>query len=145
MSDSVMIALLPITDDWCKLEIPHMTLVFAGKVADLNPSEFNEMAKDVAYLAQLASPIYLRAIGVETLGKGDEENPLVDAVILQPTQQLLAMRRSVERWNASEFPFKPHCTIGPVGGVIENRPYSLAFDRIMVAWGDDNITFWLKR
>lgn len=144
MSDSAMIALLPMTDDWCKIDLPHMTLVYAGKLDDLNASEFNEMAKDASSLASICRPLYLKVKGTEVLGKGDEENPLVDALILQPTQELLAMRRAVDHWNASEFPFKPHCTIGPTGLPVENRPYSLAFDRIMVAWGDDQLTFRLR-
>lgn len=145
MSDGVMIALLPVTDDWCKIELPHMTLVFCGKVEDLHPREFNEISKDAASLAMLSTPLYLRVKGQEVFGKGDGENPLVDVFTLQPTQELLAMRRAVDHWNASEFPFRPHVTVGPTGGVIENRPYSLAFDKIMVSWGDENLVFNLKR
>lgn len=145
MNDGVMITLLPIVSDWCKIDVPHMTLVYAGKEEDLTPAEINQLAKDTADLALLSSPMYFRVKGVETFGDGSDSNPLVDVFTLQPTPELMAMRRSVEGWNASEFPFRPHCTIGPAGGVIENRPMTIAFDRLMVAWGDNQLIFNLKR
>lgn len=139
--DSVMIALLPVVSDWCRIEHPHMTLVYAGEADDLPQGSFNELAKDAASLAMLSHPLTLRVTGVETMGTDEK----VDVFRLQPSSELLAMRRAVERWNASEFPFKPHCTIGPSGTYIENRPMYIAFDRICVGWGDEYLTFWLKR
>jgi 2'-5' RNA ligase len=139
---SVMVALLPITDDWCQIELPHLTLVYAGEVKDLEPTDFNKLAKDAASLSMLSAPVFLRVTGVETFGDTDP----VSVLRLQPSPELLAMRHAVEGWNASEYTeFKPHCTIGPVGTYIENRPTHLAFDRIMVGWGEDRITFWLRR
>lgn len=145
MGDGVMIALLPITSDWCKIDYPHMTLVFAGKVDELVPTEFNEMAKDAASIAMLSSPLYLRVTGKQVFGDGSEDNPHVDVFTLLATPELQAMRRQVEQWNKSEFPFTPHVTIGPAGSFVESPPAYLAFDRIVVGWGDEYLTFWLKR
>lgn len=144
-TDGVMIALLPVVTDWCRIEMPHMTLVYAGKVADIDQTKFTELAKSTADLALLCNPLYLRVTGVETFGKGDDGDPFVDVFTLLPTPELLAMRRAVEGWNASEFPFRPHCTIGPSGQFVENRPQYIAFDRMVAAWGTDVLTFNLKR
>lgn len=141
---SAMLALLPITDDWCKIECPHMTLVYAGKVSDLGPGTFNELAKDAASLAMISSRLYLRVSGVAVFGDDTMENPKVNVLTLQPTSELLAMREMVEQWNQSKFPFRPHCTIGPVSDMIPEVPPSLAFDRLMVGYGEDQITFRLK-
>lgn len=138
-SNSVMLALLPITSDWCHIELPHCTLVYVGKKNDLEKSVFNELAKDASMLALLSNPITLKVLGVEVFGELEKVNVLR----LQPSQELWAMRRVVEKWNASEFPFKPHATIGPIGSMIDTPRY-LAFDRLMVSWGEDNLTFSLK-
>lgn len=140
-SSGVMIALLPITTDWCKIDIPHLTLVYCGTTDDLNPGEFNEIAKDASMLAALSAPLTLTVKGVKQFGQDIDR---VDALDIQPSTELWAMRRAVENWNASDFPFDPHCTIGPVGTPLDFVPRSLAFDRIFVGWGDDNLTFNLK-
>ncbi len=67
-SGSVMIALLPTTNEWCRIEVPHMTLVYVGEIEDLKPTVFNELAKDVSMLAALTNPITLKVMGVEILG-----------------------------------------------------------------------------
>lgn len=139
----VMIALLPITTDWSKLDVPHMTLVYAGEVDDLPETAYVELAKDAAMLAMLSRPVQLKVKEKAIFGSDDEEK--VDVFRLQPTSELLAMRRSVERWNASEFPFNPHVTIGPAGTFLEFSPTYLAFDRVCLGWGDEYLTFWLKR
>lgn len=140
-SDSVMIALLPITTDWCRIECPHMTLVYAGEKKDLPSTAFNELAKDAASIAMLSRPIMLQVTGVEIFGEEDKVNVLR----LLPTSELWAMRRMVEKWNKSEYPFRPHATIGPANQYEVNTPSHLAFDRVMVGWGDDQLVFWLKR
>ncbi len=139
-TESVMIALLPVTNDWCHIDLPHMTLVYAGTTEDLKPTVFNELAKDAASIAMLANRPVLKVLGTDVFG--DEEK--VDVLRLQPTPELLAMRRTVENWNASEHPFNPHVTIGPTGSFVEVIPTYLAFNRIMVQWGEENLTFWLK-
>lgn len=138
-SDSVMIALLPITSDWCHIELPHMTLVYVGEVKDLKPSVFNELAKDASMLASLVNPITLRVSGRDIFGDEDK----VDVIRFQPSPELAAMRRAVEQWNASEHPFRPHATIGPTIGNYVELPSHVAFNRIMVGWGKESLIFSL--
>lgn len=146
-SASSMIALLPMTSDWCCIELPHLTLVYAGEIKDLQESAFNDMCKDACSIAMLARPVTLRVTSREKFGNWSEDPAnAVDVFRLQATSELLAMRHQVEGWNKSEFKdFNPHVTIGPPGSVV-NPPSYIAFDRIMVAWGrDKDLTFWLKR
>lgn len=140
-NESVMIALLPMTSDWCKIDLPHLTLVYAGLKKDHSPGAFNDLAKDAAMIAMLSRPIFLRVMGVEIFGTDEK----VKAFRLQPTPELMAMRRSVVGWNASQHPFNPHVTIGPQDTFVEHVPPALSFDRVMVGWGEDMLTFWLKR
>ena len=135
--DSAMIALLPITSDWCKIDLPHMTLVYAGLIKDLSLTDFNELAKDAASLAMISNTVYTKVSGVEVFGDTEKVNVLK----LQMTPELFAMRKFVEKWNVSKFPFSPHCTIGPVGPPLDYPPNALAFNRIMVGWGNDQMTF----
>lgn len=135
----IMIALLPITSDWCQIDLPHMTLVYAGTIDKHNPGDFNEIAKDAASLAMLSDTIYLKTTGLDIFGDDTEK---VNVIKLQPTPELWAMRRFVEKWNQSEHPFNPHCTIGPLGCPLPAyTPPALAFDRVMVGWGTDQLTF----
>lgn len=137
----VMIALLPMTAEWCKIDLPHMTLVYAGTTEDLKAGAFNELAKDASMISMLTTPFSLRVRGVEVFGTDDK----VDVLTLEPSSELLAMRRVVERWNASEHDFSPHVTIGPQGSFVDQPPFAITFDRILVSWGEQNLTFWLKR
>lgn len=147
--NSVMLGLLPMTTEWSKLEIPHLTLVYVGEKPDLKPTTFNELAKDAASIAMLSNTISLKVMGQDVFG-GDGEDK-VDVLKLRPSPELLAMRRTVESWNGSQHPFTPHVTVGPIGSYAEkfssiiDVPSSLAFDRICVGWGDEYLTFWLKR
>lgn len=143
---SAMIALLPITTDWCKISLPHLTLVYAGDTTKLGPAAFNELAKDACSLAQLTRPITLEVTGKEQFGNwSDNPQDMVDVYRFRATPELLAMRRFVERWNASEFPFNPHVTIGPAGtSMNDQQPRLLAFNRILVGWGADYLTFNMK-
>lgn len=145
---SAMIALLPMTTDWCRIKLPHLTLVYAGEISDLSPGDFNTMAKDAASLAMLTRPLTLEVLNKEVFGNwSTDPDNMVDVFRLRATSELLAMRNFVEKWNRSEFTeFNPHVTIGPAGAQIVEQPRMLAFDRIMVAWGEDrDLTFWLKR
>lgn len=144
--DSAMIALLPISSEWCKIDLPHLTLVYAGKVADLKPDSFNDMAKDAASIAMLARPLTLQVLDKEIFGNWSEDpSDRVDVLRLRATSELLAMRHAVERWNASEFKeYNPHVTIGPPGSIVD-KPLYIAFDRIAAYFGDQCLTFWLKR
>lgn len=138
--DGVMLALLPITTDWCKMPLPHMTLVYAGTVQDLQPSDFNELSKDASMLAALTIPLNLKVMGIKQMG----DQVKVDALCIQPSTELWAMRRAVEQWNASQFPFTPHATIGPAGTGVDVMPRMLSFDRLYVGWGEECLTFRLN-
>lgn len=141
--DSVMLALLPITTDWSRIEVPHMTLVYAGEKKDLKVTAFNELAKDAAAIAMLSGSIQLRVMGTDVFGSEGEDK--VNVFKLLPSSELLAMRRSVEKWNASQHDFTPHVTIGPLGLEPAYTPSHIAFDRICVGWGKEYLTFWLRR
>lgn len=135
---SVMIALLPITSNWCKIELPHMTLVYAGKINDLEEGAFNEMAKDAASLAAMNRPLALEVFRKEQFGNWTEDpSDVVDVYRLRAKPELLGMRNTVKRWDRSEHDFNPHVTIGPAGTVADFEPSVIAFDRIGVFWGRD--------
>lgn len=139
---SVMIALLPTSTEWCTIDLPHLTLVYAGEIGDgLTASDFNAMAKDASSLAMLAPPIALKVMGIEVFG---DEKP-VDVLRLAPTPEIQAMYNMVAEWDDNEFEFNPHVTIGPVGSRPEFPPMYLEFDRVLLAWGDEQLTFWLRR
>lgn len=139
-----MIAFLPTNTDWCKIDLPHMTLVYAGTTSDLKPTDFNTLAKDAASLASLASPFFLRVLAKELFGDPGSE---VDVFRLQPTTELWAMRRFVEGWNKSQHPFNPHVTIGPAGTLSPSDPVprTIGFNRVYVGWGEESLTFNLTR
>jgi 2'-5' RNA ligase len=139
-SSGVMIAFLPTTSDWCELDLPHMTLVYAGDKAKLGPNDFNSLAKDAAALAQLTRPFAMRVKRVEVFGDTEKVNVL--SFLASP--EILAMRRYVERWNASQYSFNPHSTIGPVSSFLPEMPTVVRFDRIMVGWGEESLVFWLN-
>ena len=139
--DSVMVALLPRNSEWCRIDLPHLTLVYAGEKKDLPQSAFNELAKDACTIAMLTPIVNVRVLGPEVFGDTEK----VDVLRLEPSSELLAMRKIVENWNASEYPFRPHVTIGPTGGgVPADYPRILTFDRVMVGWGNERLTFRLK-
>jgi 2'-5' RNA ligase len=155
-----MIAYLPANGDWCKQDLPHMTLVFAGETADLNDTDFNAMAKDAISAARVTGSFSLPVMSVDQLGEAGEE---VDALIFHPTPQLLVARKLVEGWNKSQFTdFLPHATIGPAGSANADQvfvntnnfgpgdrrgsviPSSLYFDRIAAVWNDQKMVFNLN-
>ncbi len=147
--NSVMIALLPMTTDWAKVALPHLTLVYAGPLEDLKPTDFNEMAKEASMLAMTHRPLQLRVKAFEIFGQEPER---VEVLTLYPTPELMQMRQRVVSWNVSNFSFNPHVTVGPVGTMFQNLqpidlmrvPPAIAFDRIMVMWGEEQLTFWLR-
>lgn len=138
---SVMVALLPTNTEWTNLDLPHLTLVYAGKVADLKTQDYNKLSKQVSDLAGMARPLGLKVVSRELFGDGEEQ---VEAFRLRPTYALWAMRRFVQDWNRSEYPFNPHVTIGPPGTYVENVPRYLRFTKIMLAWGTDQLVFSLN-
>lgn len=139
----VMIAFLPTSTEWCQIELPHMTLVYAGEADSFSITDFNTLAKDAASIAQLARPFMLRVSTQDIFGGGLDKQ--VRVLRFTPTSELWAMRRFVEGWNKSEHPFNPHCTVGPAETFLEFPPRVIGFDRIMVARGDEHMTFWLNK
>ena len=142
--DSVMVALLPTTSYWCAQDLPHMTLVYAGTTADLPPTTFNELGKVALEISFQYTPIVTDVLGTDTFGGGADDNPMVDVLLLRPVEEFLQMRMLLESWNASEHPFTPHVTVGPIGSGQDTTPDALMFDRIMVAWGPEHLTFPLR-
>lgn len=155
MSKHAMIAFLPSNGSWCKQELPHMTLVYAGETDRLQSGDFNKLAKDAISAGRLTGSFVLQVTGVEELGDDPEK---VDVLTFHPTPQLLVARKMVEYWNASQYKdFKPHATIGPVGSAAEiaNRflddvpenhsvlPTQLWFNKIGAFWGDKQMVFQL--
>lgn len=141
--NSVMIALLPLGSSWCRIELPHMTLVYAGEIDDLEPGDFNKIAKDAASIAMMNRPLTLQVTDVEVFGEEDK----VDVLRFRSTSELDAMRHVVDGWNQSEFPFRPHATMGPIGTrmlVQHNIPEHVTFDRVYVGWGEESLTFMMK-
>jgi 2'-5' RNA ligase len=155
-----MIAFLPSNAPWCKQELPHMTLVYAGEIEGRDKSEFNEMGKDAITAARIVRTFSLTVTEIQQLG---DEGEAVDALIFYPIPQLLVARKMVESWNQSEHKdFLPHVSIGPAGSafaddvpqngyVDENYntkrrntlPASVYFDRLAICWGDDKLVFSL--
>jgi 2'-5' RNA ligase len=120
-----------------------MTLVYAGTIADLPMSAFNDLAKDAITVARQTGSFSLDVTGIDQFGGDSEDNPSVDVLTLQPIPSLMAARQLVERWNASQHPFSPHCTIGPEGSARGNLPTRLYFDQILVGWGNRTLSFYL--
>lgn len=138
--DGVMIAFLPTNSEWSTLELPHLTLVYAGSKEDLGASDFSALVKDAAALALLTHPFSLQVLGVEMFGDTEP----VKVLRFRATPELMAARRYVDGWNKSEFPFKPHSTIGPASNFVDMIPRMVRFDKLCVAWGPEVITFGLN-
>lgn len=133
--NSVMIALLPTTSEWCHIDLPHMTLVYVGEIPNLPQTTHNELAKVALTIAMACHKLILEVLHTDVLGDED----LVDVLLLRLSPELMAMRYMVQSWNASKYPFNPHVTVGPVGS-IDIVPVSITFDQIMVCWGENKIT-----
>jgi 2'-5' RNA ligase len=164
MSDGVMIAYLPENGAWCKQDLPHMTLVYAGTLEEFNPSDLNALGKDAISAARVTGPFSLPVTSVEQFGEDEEA---LDVLVFYPTPQLILARNIVERWNKSQHAeFKPHAAIGPVGSAFSDKvgyvddgssaneyreydrryirqslPDRLYFNRIAVCWGDKKLVF----
>lgn len=147
---SVIVALLPQDDSWCKVEPAHLTLVYAGETDSLKSSVFNELAKDAASIGMLSNMVMAKVSGLAVFGENSDR---VDVFRISSTPELLAMRKMLENWDVSEFEFNPHVTIGPEGSWNNNdwnsnsmpMPMYLVFDRISVFWGQDRLNFWLRK
>lgn len=160
--DGIMIAYLPEDGSWCKQDLPHMTLVYAGTIDERAESDFNALAKDAISAARITGPLSLPVTSVEEFGEGEDA---VDVLVLYPNPQLLLARKLVEHWNKSQYTdYMPHATIGPAGSALaESVPYydmgseisesryqmmrrstlpdRLYFNRIAAVWGDKKMVF----
>jgi len=160
VADDAMIAFLPDSAPWCKQDLPHMTLVYAGPIADRPITDFNTMAKDAISAARIVRGFSLNVTGVEEWGEQEK----VDVLTLYPIPQLLLARQVVEQWDDGEFKeFKPHVTIGPAGSAFSadvpvdtnmyspyegarrsTLPSTIFFDRVVIAWGAKRLVFNLS-
>jgi 2'-5' RNA ligase len=139
---SVMVALLPMAAPWAKTALPHLTLAYVGEKSDLRPTDYNHLSKAAADIAMSHRPIMLTVSGFDKFG---EEPNKVDVVKFRPTPELMAMHNRVASWDmGSTFPFNPHLTIGPIGSLDGSVPGVILFDRVLVSWGEEQLTFWLK-
>lgn len=138
-SNSGMIALLPSASSWFQVKLPHLTLAYLGEIDRLSPSVRNEATKAILTIGHSFPPVTVPLVARELLGP---EAP-VDALVFQPNDALLEIRKRVEEWNVSDYVFKPHVTIGDQGVSIVDAPEFLTFNRILLSWGDDNVSFKL--
>lgn len=139
VDQGVMIAFLPTTTHWSHLELPHMTLVYAGTKDKLRPSDYSALVKDAARIAMLTHPFEMRVAKADVFGDEDKVNVLR----FRLTPELEALRALVERWNQSQHPFSPHVTIGSVTEHLLPLPEYIFFNRVTVGWGSDYTTFKL--
>lgn len=138
--DSVMVALLPTTTYWSHLELPHLTLVYVGKVAELRPTVWSDLLKVAYSIATVNPPQNLYTLGTAVFGTDEK----VDVILIEPAPDLLRMRALFEQYNGSEFKeFRPHATIGPTGSANVIIPEKILFDRIVVCWGTEKRVFVL--
>lgn len=136
----VMIAFLPTTNHWSSLEVPHMTLVYAGTKDKLRQSDYNALVKATAEISWLTQPFELQKKSLEVFGDDSER---VNVLTLRATEQLLALRAHVEKWNQSEHSFNPHVTLGSVSEYINPTPEYVFFNRVTCGWGTEYTTFKL--
>lgn len=134
--DKVMIALLPTTTFWCRIDLPHLTLVYAGDVTNLTQDDKSSMAKTVADIAKSFNPVPAVVLGTNVFGEGEE---MVEVLELKLNEQLDVMRSMVQHWNASQYTeFKPHVTVGDLKFHGSLVPNIITFDRIGLFWGSDS-------
>jgi 2'-5' RNA ligase len=139
--DLVMVALIPFNTDLMKVTYPHLTLVFAGKASDLSPSDLDGLAKAASSIAMFSRPVTLRTLTKDVFGQGTIDDPKVDVLRFHPNLELLKMRSVVEDWNASQFPFNPHVTVGPEGSWMAELPSFVAFHKVAFCVGADHQDF----
>jgi 2'-5' RNA ligase len=135
-----MCALLPTTSYWSKIRLPHLTLVYAGQIPEVSPSTRNELLKAAISISQNFGPQTIATKDFEVFGVED----LVDVITLDATPDILAMRKILLYWNVSEHEFSPHVTVGPIGTFSGDIPETITFDRVLVAWGNEQTSYKLQ-
>ena len=136
--ESVMVALFPTTGYWTELELPHLTLVYAGETTNLSFTDHNELAKVALDLSLRFPPQILTVADLEVFGEPPSE---VDVFSVIPSEDVLNMRDELEIWDEGKYPFNPHVTIGPKGSFKGLRPKTLTFPTIAVCWGDNRTVY----
>lgn len=137
---SVMVALLPTSSEWCHIELPHLTLVYAGEIPDIPEMVHSELLKAALLIAMTNAPSTLAVTGTEIFG---DENK-VDVIRLFESVPLKTMRLVVRWWDQDKYPFNPHVTVGPVGS-LDYIPQIITFDRVLVSWGTKQDVYHLTR
>lgn len=141
INQSVFVAWLPIETEWCKQDLPHSTIVYAGSMYDLPPSDKNAMMKAAMAIAATLTTFLVKVRGTATFGSEGER---VTVLTLEDHHRLFKIRDVFESWNKSEHPYNPHATVGPVGSEIDEFPMYLTFDRILVGWGEEQHIYQLQ-
>lgn len=137
---SVMVALLPTTTNWCKIDFPHVTIIYAGEIPELNPSLRNDLAKQALSVTTSFPPLVVDVLAVDEFGSEE----MVDVLLLRPTPELNYFYNKFKMWDNGGHPtFKPHATIGPMGSAKDQVPNVLILDRICVSWGKENLVYAL--
>lgn len=143
--DKVMVALLPVFPEGMQVDFPHMTLVYAGRTSALSPSDLDGLAKAASSIAMFSRPVTMRTLTKSVFGQGTDDNPMVDVLQFHPNLDVVKMRSTLDSWDASQFPFRPHMTIGPEGSWVGEVPRMIAFDKVCFAVGGQRQEFQLSR
>ena len=142
-SDSSMIAFLPDEASWVQQKLPHLTLVYAGPIAEAGSSLKRDLLLETSLLAAFVPRLWLPVLGVDQFG---DDVDRVDVLRLLRTVPLDVARRMVESYSKSQHKtYNPHVTIGPVGSANQvDLPKGVFFSRVMLSWGDDHVVFDLR-
>lgn len=139
-SDQVMMAFLPAGNTgWCHIELPHVTVVYGGRIGrDIGPAGKHALLMRATQIAQRIGPFRTDVTGTDVFGHDEEA---VSVLTLDHSPEMHYARSLVEEFNASEYTvFRPHATVGPPGSV-DKVPGSLRFDRLAVSWGTEHTEF----
>lgn len=142
--DGVMVALLPTFSERAQVELPHMTLVYAGRKSELSSQSINALGKAASSIAMFTRPVTMRTLTKDVFGDGSGGNPKVDVLRFHPNLEVVKMRDSLQDWDTSKFPFRPHMTVGPEGSWQEEIPRFVAFDKVCFVVGDDKQEFHMN-
>ena len=143
----VMLAFLPEDPYWARQDLPHLTLVYAGKQVEHSAEDFIQMSMAARWIGEAMTRFSLKVTEPDVYGSGTDENPYVDVFKLQPSSELVIARSFVEEWNKSEHLYSPHVTVGPQGTIAEQEiriPSTITFNQVCLAWGPRRIKYPLK-
>lgn len=90
-------------------------------------------------IAIMQPPLYLKTTGLSVFGDDTEK---VNVITLQPSPEVWALHRALDEWDSGDYPFSPHCTIGPVElGVPDVIPRAIGFNRVYCGYGTEGMVF----